>query len=85
MRSILALRPALGLLVIIWSAAADAATAHRFKAHQGHLRPGQRVTVPQSYYPAPPVPAARSFTVPGWTAEETEKWLHNASAGSGKF
>jgi hypothetical protein len=85
MRSILALRLALGLLIITWCAAADAATAHRFKPHQGHVRLGPRVTVFPGYAPAQPAPAAKSFAVPGWTEEETLKWLHDGSAGSGKF
>jgi hypothetical protein len=35
------------------------------------LRPVQRVTAPTH------------FAVPGWTDEETRKWLDNGSAGSG--
>lgn len=85
MRSILALRLALGLLIITWAAAAGAATAHRFKPHQGHVRLGQRVTIFPGYAPSQPAPAAKSFAVPGWTEEETLKWLHDGSAGSGKF
>jgi hypothetical protein len=85
MRSILASRLALGLLIITWCAAADVATAHRFKPRQGHVRLGQHVTVFPGYAPPQPAPAAKSFAVPGWTEEETLKWLHNGSAGSGKF
>jgi hypothetical protein len=86
MRSILASGLALGLSIITLCASADAATVRRFKPHQGHLRPGQRVTVPQGYYyPAQRVPVAKSFAVPGWTEEETAKWLYNASSGSGKY
>jgi hypothetical protein len=66
MRSVLAL----GLLVIL-SASADAATVHRSKQPQDHLRHGQHVTVPSG------------FAVPGWTDEETRQWLYNGSAGSG--
>ena len=85
MRSILAFGLVLGLLIITWCAAADAATAHRFKPHQGHIRLGQRVTVFPGYAPPQPAPAAKSFAVPGWTEEETLKWLHDGRAGSGKF
>jgi hypothetical protein len=69
MRSILAL----GLIIITSCASADAATAHRFKPLKSHARPAE------------PVAATKSFAVPGWTEEETLKWLHNGSAGSGKF
>ncbi len=84
MRSILAL----GLLIV--TSCADAATAHRFKPHRGHLHLGQRVPVSQGYDsqgydPPQPAAAAKSFAVPGWTEEETLKWLHDGSAGSGKF
>ncbi len=59
-----------------FGASADAATAHRFKPpagllRAGHLRPAPRVTVPKGY------------AVPGWTDEETRKWLYNGSAASG--
>jgi hypothetical protein len=58
MRSVLAL----GLLITLW-ASADAATVRRLKSPGGHLRPIQRVTVPER------------ATVPGWTDEETRRWL----------
>jgi hypothetical protein len=61
---------ALGLLITL-CASADAATVLRSKRPVGHLRPVQRVTVPKGY------------AVPGWTDEETRKWLYNGSAGSG--
>jgi hypothetical protein len=60
---------ALGLLIAL-SASANAATVHRFKLHERHLGPAQRVTVPER------------FAVPGWTDEETERWLYNGSLGS---
>jgi hypothetical protein len=66
MRSVLVL----GLLITL-SASANAATAHRAKPLEGHLRAGQRVPVPKGY------------AVPGWTDEETRKWLYNGSAASG--
>jgi hypothetical protein len=54
MRSVLVL----GLLITL-SASANAATAHRAKPLEGHLRAGQRVPFPKGY------------AVPGWTDEET--------------
>jgi hypothetical protein len=62
MRSVLAF-----CLLITWCASADAATVHRSKPHERHLRPGQRVTVPKGY------------AVPGWTDEQTRYWLDNAT------
>jgi hypothetical protein len=50
MRSVLVL----GLLITL-CASANAATVHRSKPPEGHLRPGQRITVPKGY------------AVPGWT------------------
>jgi hypothetical protein len=80
MRSLLAL----GLLVTTLCASLDAATAHRFRSHRAH--PSQRVAVPRDYYyPAQGAVGTKSFAVPGWTEEETAKWLYDASAGSGKY
>ena len=62
MRSVLVL----GLLTTL-CASADAATVHHSKPPEGHLRPGQRVTVP------------RDYAVPGWTDEQTRYWLDNAT------
>jgi hypothetical protein len=62
MRSVLAL----GLLIIL-CAPADAATVLRSKRPEGHLRQGQRATVPKGY------------AVPGWTDEQTRYWLDNAT------
>ena len=59
----------LGLLITL-CASANAATVHRSKLREGHLPSRQRVTVP-------------SFAVPGWTDQETQKWLYNGSAASG--
>ena len=58
MRSVLAL----GLLITL-CAPANAATVHRSKPLERHLRRGQGVTVPKGY------------AVPGWTDEETRTWL----------
>ena len=85
MRSILALRLAFGLLIIALCAFTDAATAHRFKPHHAHLRAGQRVAVHHGYYPAQGAVGPKHFAVPGWTDQETSKWLYDASAGSGKY
>jgi hypothetical protein len=62
----------LGLLITL-SAFANASAVHRAKPIKGHLRAGQRVTDPKVY------------AVPGWTDEETRKWLHNGSAASGLY
>jgi hypothetical protein len=100
MQSSLALRLAFGLSIIALCASTDAAMAHHFKPHRAHLTAGQRVAVPQStyrgdtyrggyssedYYPAQGAVGPRHFAVPGWTDQETSKWLYDASAGSGKF
>jgi hypothetical protein len=99
MRSILALRLAFGLSIIALCASTGAAMAHRFKPHHAHLTAGQRVAVPQGTYrdtyrggyssedytPAQGAVGSRHFAVPGWTDQETSKWLYDASAGSGKF
>ena len=53
---------ALGLLVAL-SGSANAATMHHSKLAAGHAHPVQHVTVPKRY------------TVPGWTDEETRKWM----------
>jgi hypothetical protein len=60
----------LGLLITL-CASADAATVLRSKRPIGYIRPSQRVIVP------------KGFAVPGWTDEETRKWLYNGSSASG--
>jgi hypothetical protein len=55
------------VLLITLCASANAATVHRSKPPEGHLRPGQRGTVPKGY------------AVPGWTDEQTRYWLDNAT------
>jgi hypothetical protein len=62
---------ALGLLITL-CASGNAATAHRFRLHERHLRPDHGVV-------APPV----RYAVPGWTDEQIRKWLYNGSACSG--
>jgi hypothetical protein len=49
--------------ITLCAASADAATVHRSKPPVARLRASQRVTVPEH------------FTVPGWTEEETRKWM----------
>jgi hypothetical protein len=64
---------ALGLLLSL-CAAADAARVHRAKAPARHsiiVRPSQGPTSP-----------AR-FAVPGWTDEQTQQWLDNATSCEG--
>jgi hypothetical protein len=86
MRSILALRLAFGLLIIAWCASTGAATAHRFRPHRAHLRVGYPEGYhPENSYPAQGAVGPRHFAVPGWTEQETSKWLYDASAGSGKY
>jgi hypothetical protein len=73
MRSVLAL----GIL-LAWCASADAAPVHRSKPPGIiHLRGHQRVGV----RPSQAVTAPERFAVPGWTDEETRRWMDNASAG----
>jgi hypothetical protein len=69
---------ALGLLITL-CAFANAATVHRFEPPAGHLRMHQRVTVRSGQRGTNPT----CFAVPGWTDEQTQYWLDNASAGSG--
>jgi hypothetical protein len=69
MRSILAL----GVLITL-CASANAATVHRSKRPESHVRPTQRATVPN-------VP--KGYAVPGWTDEQTRYWLDSASGPKG--
>jgi|ERR1700726_2455004 len=66
MRSVLAL-----CLLITLCASADAATLHRSKPHERHLRLDQ------------PASVTKRFAVPGWTDEQTRYWLWNSSRGAG--
>jgi hypothetical protein len=65
MRAVLAL----GLLITL-CASANAAAVRRFKPPEGHFRLRERVTVPS---------VTKGFAVPGWTDEQTRKWLDNAT------
>ena len=67
MRAVLAV----GLLITL-GASANTAPVHRFQPREGHLRPVQRVTAPTP-----------RFAVPGWSDEETRRWLYSGSAPSG--
>lgn len=69
---------ALGLLIAL-CAPADAATVHRFKPLAVHLRTRQHVIV----RPSPGVTAPARFAVPGWTDEQTQYWLDNATSCAG--
>ena len=60
---------ALGLLITL-SASANAATVHRSKTPEGHLRPSQRVTVPRATL-FPVGPTNRPGT--GWIAPQGQK------------
>lgn len=51
------------IVSIALCACGDAATMHRSKPPVARLRASERVTVPER------------FTVPGWTEEETRKWM----------
>jgi hypothetical protein len=68
----------LGLLIILY-AAADAATVHRFKPPTVDLRTRQHVIV----RPGQDVTAPARIAVPGWTDEQTQHWLDNATSCEG--
>jgi hypothetical protein len=74
MRSVLAL----GLLIPL-CAFANAATVHRSKPPGVHLRARERVTV----RPGQGITAPARFAVPGWTNEQTQYWLDNATVAAG--
>ena len=74
MRSVLALGFAMGLLIGSWMSA-DAAPAHRSERPRIHWRTHQGMPVSGQ--------APTNFAIPGWTAGQTQRWLDNASAGSG--
>jgi hypothetical protein len=57
---------ALGLLVTL-CVSTNSATRHRIEPAEGRLRRDQRVIV------------AKSYAVPGWTEEETRRWLDDAT------
>ena len=61
------------VLLIALCTSANAATVLRSRLPEHHLRPSQRVIV------------SKRYAVPGWTDEETQRWLNNASAASGLY
>jgi len=48
--------------LIALSASANAEKVHHSKPHMGHVRPSQPLAV-------------SSYTVPGWTEEQTRNWM----------
>ena len=78
MRSVLASLLALGLTVALLTSA-DAAPVHRSRASKPHFRTAHDAIVDPS--PSAASPGAR-FAVPGWTDEETRRWLDNANSCS---
>jgi hypothetical protein len=61
---------ALSLLIAL-CISATAAPVHRSKRLGGRLRPSEHGTI------------LRSYAVPGWTDEQTQRWLDNATASAG--
>jgi hypothetical protein len=71
MRTVLTIVLGLGL-TIGCCAPADAATAHRLRARpHGTVNPGQGVNAPAG---------TPRVAVPGWSDEDTRRWMDNASA-----
>ena len=67
-----------GLLIIL-CASANAATPHRAKPPTLRLLTRQHVIV----RPSEGVTAPGRFAVPGWTDEQTQYWLDNATSCAG--
>jgi hypothetical protein len=67
-----------GLLITL-CASASGATAYQSKSPIAQLRTGQRITV----RPIQGVTAPARFAIPGWTDEQTERWLDNATSCAG--
>jgi hypothetical protein len=68
----------LGALIAL-CASAHAATVHRSKSPILHLRLHQYLSV----RPRQGVTAPAHFAVPGWTDEQTQYWLDNATSCEG--
>jgi hypothetical protein len=68
----------IGLLITL-CASANAATLHRGKPPTLRLRTRQHVIV----RPSQGVTAPGRFAVPGWTDEQTQYWLDNATSCAG--
>ncbi|WP_342729734.1 hypothetical protein [Bradyrhizobium sp. B117] len=75
MRSVLAKGLLMGLLIVLCTAA-NAAPAHRSRAH--HPRD------PAVDRSGPDVNPRARFAVPGWSDEATQRWLDNASSNVGR-
>ncbi|EJN14911.1 hypothetical protein PMI42_01532 [Bradyrhizobium sp. YR681] len=71
MRAVLAM----GLLIVLCTTA-NAATAHRFRAHHPHNPAVDRPDVD--------VHSRARFAVPGWSDEATQRWLNSASSNVGR-
>jgi hypothetical protein len=78
MRSVSVLACVLGSLMVL-VVSANAATVHRHRP-----RPHVTVHSSQGVTTTPSAPADTSrFAVPGWSNEDTRRWLDNASALAG--
>lgn len=62
---------ALGLLIAL-CASADAATKHHRRAPEVRWAPAPHVIAP-----------TKGFAAPGWTDEETWRWLYDGSSAAG--
>jgi hypothetical protein len=71
MRSILALSA-----LAIFCGSADAAAVRHSRPIQHRARPEHAVTAPDARRGYPP---PRGYAVPGWTDQETQKWLDDAT------
>jgi hypothetical protein len=70
------MRPLLALSILtIFCSSADAATVRHSGSIERHPRPEHSVTAPN---------APKGDTVPGWTDEETQKWLNDATRMVGR-
>ncbi len=70
---------ALSLLMAL-SASADAATVHRLRARPHVIvTPGE--APPSQVGPNQGVTGSGRFAVPGWSDEDTKRWLNKASDG----
>jgi hypothetical protein len=74
MRSVLPL----GFLLALY-ASANAATIHRSRPLRSHLLTHERAAV----HPAQRASAPVRFAVPGWTDDQAQYWLDNATASAG--
>ena len=80
MRTVLASSLFLSLLVALFTSV-DAAPAHHSRSAQ-HMRAPRNVIVDPGSSATPTVTPPARFAVPGWTDEETRRWLDNAHSCS---